>query len=78
MQTAINSIHETHNFEQSRYVNMYRKRNYMFALDDVYTVDAGTLGNETRFINHAVNGEESGSALSANCIARRKSLDPWV
>ena len=46
----------------------------MFGLDNVYTLDAGTLGNETRFINHATSSEEDGSTSTANCVARRRSL----
>lgn len=37
-------------------------RNYLFALNAVWTIDAAVVGNETRFINHA-------QGSSANCRA---------
>lgn len=42
-------------------------RNYLFALNAEWTLDAGLVGNETRFINHA-------TGILANCRAEGQYL----
>ncbi|KAI5121113.1 hypothetical protein M0805_002786 [Coniferiporia weirii] len=48
--------------ESRDFVNVHRGRNYLFALNNVLSIDASNIGNETRFINHA-------KGKKANCIA---------
>lgn len=47
----------------------HRGRNYLFQLNEEYTIDATFVGNETRYINHA-------PGRAANCVAQSNSLHP--
>ncbi|KAH8116062.1 hypothetical protein DFH11DRAFT_1831915 [Phellopilus nigrolimitatus] len=49
-------------FLSESYIWLYRKRNYLFSLNTLVSIDASPLGNEARFINH-------GKMKKANCEA---------
>lgn len=50
------------------YINIRRGRNYLFMLNENFSLDASLLGNEARFINHA-RGDKVNCEAICKCLA---------
>ncbi|KAG6902460.1 hypothetical protein C0995_016322 [Termitomyces sp. Mi166 len=51
----------------ARIVSKHRKRQYLFQINQTYSIDSTNAGNESRFANHDSN---------ANCRAKSRHIPP--